>query len=219
MSTMVYISVGRDGSPKQEAFVQAVERYVQSQGLIPRTVGRNYFKNAQPLKSVADCMQECSGVIVIGFERLRIEKGIERRGSPKEILISDSSIPTVWNHIEAAMGYVLRRPLLLLVESSLKQEGMLTIGNDSYVQYVEIDEKALATPEFTGVFSDWKELCLKDDTTSSRPNHNVDPDRMTWWELIKSLKPAQLWAAVAALFSIFGIIATAAFKLGGLFHH
>jgi hypothetical protein len=67
----IFVSVGKTFTPEQEAFITAVENYLRAQELEPRTIGRNYFRNDQPLKTVTECMSECVGAIVIAFERIR----------------------------------------------------------------------------------------------------------------------------------------------------
>src|SRR5580698_5937848 len=130
MSQPIFISVGKTFNMQQEAFVSAVETYFRGQGLEPRTIGRNYFRNDQPLKTVTECMNECAGAIVIAFERIHIDRGTEKRSSPDESEVSGMNLPTVWNQIEAALAYAAHRPLLVLVENGLKLEGLLQTGYD-----------------------------------------------------------------------------------------
>jgi hypothetical protein len=110
------ISVGRASTPEQEQFITAIEKYLSSNGLTPQTVGRTYFKNQQPLESVAECMAGCAGTIILAFERLYIQDGAERRGSKQQNPLGNVTLPTVWNQIEAAMAYTLGHPLLVLVD-------------------------------------------------------------------------------------------------------
>jgi len=156
MPINVFLSVGRSSTPEQEQFTTALEKYLSSNGLTPQTVGRTYFKNQQPLKSVTECMADCSGTIILAFERLYIQDGTERRGSKHQSPVGNVTLPTVWNQIEAAMAYTLGHPLLVLVESGIKSEGLLEHGYDWYVKWVELQATAFTEPEFIGVFTDWK---------------------------------------------------------------
>jgi len=222
MSQAIFISVGRTFSASQESFVQAVEAYLLRQGLEPRTIGRNYFKNGQPLKVIAECMKECSGAIILAFERIHIEKGIDQRGSPKEAEISGVNLTTVWNQIEASLAYAYGRPLLMLVEKGLKTEGLLETGYDWWVQSVTLDQSTLLTPEFTQVFNDWKTNCskigaelqapavVKDPT----PALAEDPAKLPVSKLLASLNVTQLWTTFAALIALISGIASLAYWLG-----
>jgi hypothetical protein len=152
----VFLSVGRT-TPDQESFVAAVESYLQANDLRPRTVGRIEFSSEQPLKRVQRLMRECSGAVILAYERLYIQDGIDRRGSDAEEALGPCSLPTVWNQIEAAMAYTLGRPLLVMVEVGLRDEGLLEPGHDWYVQRIQLEAATLAGKEFLGVFADWKQ--------------------------------------------------------------
>jgi hypothetical protein len=156
MPVNVFLSVGRASTPEQEQFISALEKYLSSNGLTPQTVGRTYFKNQQPLKSVTECMADCAGTIILAFERLYIQDGTERRGSKQQSPLGNVTLPTVWNQIEAAMAYALGHPLLVLVENGIKSEGLLEHGYDWYVKWIDLQDTAFAQPEFIGVFTDWK---------------------------------------------------------------
>jgi hypothetical protein len=155
LSVDVFLSVGRT-TPDQETFVAAVENYLQANDLRARTVGRSEFSSEQPLKQVERLMHECSGAVILAYERLYIQDGIDRRGSDAEQALSPCSLPTVWNQIEAAMAYTLGRPLLVMVEVGLRNEGLLEPGYDWYVQRIRLDATTLVGREFLGVFADWK---------------------------------------------------------------
>jgi hypothetical protein len=169
MPVNVFLSVGRASTPEQEQFIIALEKYLSSNGLTPQTVGRTYFKNQQPLKSVTECMADCAGTIILAFERLYIQDGTERRGSKQQSPLGNVTLPTVWNQIEAAMAYALGHPLLVLVENGIKSEGLLEHGYDWYVKWIDLQDTAFAQPEFIGVFTDWKRAV---EDNYKAPDHN-----------------------------------------------
>lgn len=152
----VFLSVGRTSHPDQEAFVQAIERYMQMHGLIPQTVGRTYFSSKQPLTAVTELMQECVGTIILAYERMYLLHALEKRGSAQEKSWQEISLPTVWNQIEASIAYTLGHPLLVIVGNDIKSEGLLEHGYDWYVKWAEINSNIVADPEFIGIFADWK---------------------------------------------------------------
>src|SRR5690242_7846094 len=100
----VFVSVGGTANEKQEAFVHAIEQRLQSEGLIPHTVGRNTFDSESPLKTVMSSMDTCSGVVVIALERIYFPTGVEKRGGKCETSLKETKIPTCWNQVEAAMA-------------------------------------------------------------------------------------------------------------------
>ena len=153
----VFVSVGATATDQQEAFVRAIEDRLRSEGLVPHTVGRNTFQADAPLKTVTGLMDKCAGTVVIALERTYFPSGLDKRGGSKETPLTDVRLPTPWNQIEAAMAYARAHPLLVIVESGLRSEGLLERGNDWYVQWVKPDPSALNTLEFNGVLASWKE--------------------------------------------------------------
>lgn len=204
----VFVSVGGSATEQQEAFVRAVEDRLRSEGLIPHTVGRNTFGANAPLMIVTELLNKCSGTVVIALERSYFSSGVEKRGGPKEVALSEVKLPTPWNQIEAAMAYTRGHPLLVIVESGLRSEGLLERGHDWYVQWVKSETSALTSTEFNGVFADWKQKMIQRPKKGSA---SKAPSELTIGELIGGLKPTQLWGVVVAL----AALVVGAFTLGG----
>jgi hypothetical protein len=216
----VFLSSGRTETPQQDAFVNAVIQCLQDEGF---EVVRALWSSEQPLKPIWRKLKECAGTTVIAFERLHFEAGVEFRRSTKERPLRDTSVPTVWNQIEAAMAYTLNHPLFVVVEEGLREEGLLEGRYDWYVQRVRLDPAVLSEREFRGVLNDWKDRVAERQaeltrgisvpgTISSPPN----PDALTVAQLLGALKPAQLWGVVAAIATALATVFTAAFALGSL---
>lgn len=106
------------------------------------------------------------------------------------------------------MAYSRNHPLLVIVESGLKSEGLLERGNDWYVQWVKPESAALSTTEFNGVLASWKQKMLL--TPKASPPSKA-PSELTIAELIGGLKPTQLWSVLGAL----TVLIAGAFALGG----
>jgi hypothetical protein len=204
----VFLSVGGTASDAQEAFVRAVEDRLRSEGLIPHTVGRNAFSADAPLKTVTKLMDTCAGTVVIALERMYFPEGAEKRGGPNEKMLTKVRLPTPWNQIEAAMAYSRGHPLLMIVEEGLKSEGLLEHGYDWYVQTIKPEPAALATMEFNGVFSSWKQRLKPPAAKGPAP---TNPAEMTVSQLLGSLKPGQLWSFLGILAALIA----GAFALGG----
>jgi len=214
----VFVSVGGTATEKQEAFVRAIEQRLQSEGLMPHTVGRNTFDSDSPLKTVMNLMDICSGVVVIALERMYFPSGCERRGGAKETPLSDTKLPTCWNQVEAAMAYCRGLPILVMVERGIRSEGLLERGNDWYVQSIDPEPATLLTPEFNGVLSGWKQKVSK---VRPRPlgQKDSEAESIEGWtiaQFIERMQPAHLWGLLVALA---GLI-VGAFTLGAkLFGH
>jgi len=210
MQKKIFVSVGKTSTPEQEQFLCAIEDRLRAEGLSPHTVGRNTFSAKAPLKSVMELISECSGAVVLALERTHFPNGTERRGSPSATELEDVRLPTPWNQIEAALAYCKERPLLVIVEEGLRDEGLLEKGNDWYVQRLRPTHAALSTVEFNGILASWKEEVMACDNSHSRTGSPADPSQMTLLQLVGSLKPAQLWSFLGALALLIG----GAFSLG-----
>jgi hypothetical protein len=209
----IFVSVGTSSNEAQEVFVRAVEDRLRSEGLIPHTVGRNTFSSDAPLKKVIELLDSCQGAVVIALERSFFPSGIDKRGGPNETQLSNISLPTPWNHIEAAMAYSRRLPLMVVVESGLKSEGLLEHGYDWYVQWLKPVPSALTTLEFNGVLADWKSKVVSYTAAPTNGGNDMlskSPADLTIRELVGGLRPAQLWSLLVGL----AAVATGAFALG-----
>lgn len=214
MAIDVFISVGRTSTPEQEEFVLVIEKYLRDNGLEPRAIGRSDFSSQQPLKFIERLMNQCSGTVIIAFERIHIHEGIEKRGSEAEKSIQNLNLPTVWNQIEASMAYLIGQPLLVIVEQGLYREGLLETGYDWYVQWVNIDASILNNKEFKGVFAEWKSRVEEYKKNSGfKKVTEIDVSNLTISQIISSLKPAHLWAIIGVIVAII----VAAYKIGTLF--
>ena len=199
----IFISVGGTASAKQEAFVRAVEDRLRSEGLVPHTVGRNTFSADAPLETITELMDSCIGTVVIALERTYYPSGFDKPGGPNQAALSDVRLPTPWNQIEAAMAFSRGHPMMVIMEKGLKSEGLLERGHKWYVQWVAVDAASLSTVEFNGVFGSWKSKVMiqhasqKNEAEKSKPK--VNPTDLTVGDLLRGLKPAQLWSILAAL--------------------
>ncbi|SHE66477.1 hypothetical protein [Pedobacter caeni] len=152
----IFLSVGGVANDAQELFVKAIEDRIASEGLIPKTVGRNTFSEESPLKTINKLMADCSGTIIIALERTYFPEGVEKRGGDMEKILRDVKFPTPWNQIEAAMAYSKGQPLMIIMEEDLKKEGLLDTGQEWFILLVKPDASSLNTPAFNGVLASWK---------------------------------------------------------------
>jgi hypothetical protein len=154
--TNIFLSVGHALTSEQKQFVDAVGALLTSHDLVPRTVGRTDFADRQPLKHIAEVLRLCSGTIVVALKRIQITAGSELNDSSVTSDITNVSLPTVWNQIEAAMAYSMGQPLLTIVETGLRNEGVLEDGYDWYVKWLDLTPASLAEPAFLKTFAAWK---------------------------------------------------------------
>jgi hypothetical protein len=167
------------------------------------------------LQKIKELMGECSGIAIVAFERTLIRDGVTRRGSTESGNIVDVKLPTVWNQIEAAMGYTLGLPLLVIVEKGLRDEGLLESRYDWFVKRIDLQGSALNEQEFLGVFADWKGRVQNfHSRKGEKAVRNVR--NMSFLEILKSLNPSEMWAVCAAVLTALSAVAALAYKLGTL---
>ncbi|NVO15431.1 MAG: hypothetical protein HXX10_15485 [Rhodoplanes sp.] len=203
----IFVSVGSTATDQQEIFVRAVEERLRSEGLIPCTVGRNTFSADAPLKAIVDLMDKCAGAVVIAFERMYFPNGIEKRGGPNQLSVTDFKIPTPWNQIEAAMAQSRGLPLLVIVEKGIQCGGLLEPGYNWYVQKVKLEATELNSNQFNGILADWKHRVLDAAGKLKQPK---SASELTIAELVGTMKPSQLWSLLGAL----AVLIAGAFALG-----
>ncbi|MEI5673202.1 MULTISPECIES: hypothetical protein [unclassified Nocardioides] len=215
MGSDVFLSVGRTSSVEQEAVIKALEQALRTTGVAPRTVGRTDFSSAAPLKQIEKVLDECHGTVVLALERMSVEKAVARRGSPDESAISQIRLPTVWNHIEAAMSYRQGLPLLMIVERGLLPEGLLEPSYDWYVQTIAPDPAAFQTNEFRAVLADWVKKVEAHAAGASVIDTPVqDVTALPLGVLLKSMTVPQIWAALGSIGALLVTVALVAYKLG-----
>lgn len=157
MSRDVFLSIGRTANSKQREFIDAVKSLLEENRLRPRTVGRTDFVTGKPLRKILSVMKQCSGTIVIAFERFHFDRGIELTEGSAKSNLSDVRLPTVWNQVEAGMAYTLGQPLLAIAESHLRSEALLEEGYDWFTKWVDLTPGSLRAHEFQTTFQKWLE--------------------------------------------------------------
>lgn len=207
----IYLSVGTGLSEAQEAFVQSLEARISAAGMSTHTVGRNEFSSDAPLIAVKNLMESCDGVIVLALERLRFPEGTERPGSSREQKLGPTSLPTSWNQIEATLAYEKGKPLLVIVDENVRQDGMLEAQYDWYVETLRTRPDELDTKQFTARLKHFGEK-IKGRAQAQKVERDAkssnDLEATSIGEWLRLLTPGQLWAiltpVVAAIATSFG---------------
>lgn len=209
----VFVSVGTGLSPAQDEFVRAVEARLSAAGLSPRALNRNEWSTLSPLHAVEELLDRCHGAVVIGLERYHFPAGVERRGADRESATGSISLPTPWNQIEAALAHGRGLPLFIILDETLKAEGLLEPAYGWFVVRLPLTPGALQTSSFTGQLEDWaKRVRAKKEAVRGRGRGGgFDPATLSVGELLLALRPAQIGALIGALAAAL----SAAFALGG----
>lgn len=128
----VFVSCPTLLNDEQKNYSEFVNSLLSDFGLERRALGLSDYPVENPLKEIYVLAKHCAGGLILGFEQSRVEKGIIKRGTDKEKLISEPySLPTPWNDIEAGILFALRLPILIFKEQGVKG-GIFDFGSSEY---------------------------------------------------------------------------------------
>lgn len=80
--------------------------------LNPRTLGTTDYPQESPLNEIVEILHSCSGMIVLGYPKIIIEKGLIKGINVTEPV----KLASEWNQIEASLAYAAQMPLLIICE-------------------------------------------------------------------------------------------------------
>jgi hypothetical protein len=176
----VHIFVSRPTwvSPEFDVGLKVFLTSIRNMGLTPRTLGSSDYPSKAPLDEVIEIMNECKGAIVLGFPQLLITEG-KIKGYEIE---SEISLPTEWNHIEAALAYSKGLPLIMLHHTGVTR-GVFDRGvMNAFVHEVDFTSPTWSMdPALNGAIQKWKLNCESGNsnfgtTASIDPNKPICPN-------------------------------------------
>ena len=211
----IFVSCGFPYNQPQEDFVSAIEAYLKSHNCEPMTIGRNKFSVLQPVQFAREVITECDGMLVIAFERIRINDGLDKPNSSSQKSLNGHIYPTVWNQIEPSIAYARNVPIFTFVQKGLNRQGMLSDRLEWFALEDELTPALFNTDKFNQYFQDW--LFRVEARKLSPKLSNVEPSQIKMGELIALLTPTQLWGIISTAIGILATVATAAYTLGKFF--
>jgi hypothetical protein len=168
----IFLSCGTPATESQASFLSAIEAHLKSHNCQPQTVGRSVYAVRQPVQAARDLIAECDGAFVVAYERTRIIKGYEKPGSANEVEINNEVHPTIWNQMEAAMAYSNQLPILTLVQTGLKRQGMLSDRFEWAAIEDDLNQNLLNGEKFRQIFDEWISLVDKHQSAKIEQKNN-----------------------------------------------
>lgn len=143
-------------APQFQRGLDAFLQLLSSCDLRPRTLGTTDYPAKAPLDEVCDLMSACAGAIILGYPQIEITAGTVK-GKP----ITSLCLGTEWNHIEAALAYSQRKPLLLIHHESIGR-GVFDRGTmNSFVYSRDLTDSAWSlAPDLNGALANWRKTLL-----------------------------------------------------------
>ncbi len=139
-------------APQFQPGLDAFLLYLDSCGLAPRTLGTTDFAAKAPLDEVCDLMAVCKGAIILGYLQIEIASGTLKGNAIERLALC-----TEWNHIEAALAYSRRLPLLLIHHEGLGR-GVFDCGTlNSFVYSRDLTDGAWSLArDLHGALAKWR---------------------------------------------------------------
>ncbi len=170
MPDQIFLSVGTPHLDEQARFLDRLTRSLRSLRFKPVTLGRTNYDFLNPMQSIRELMLQCSGAVIVGFERRYAEVAVERRGSERETIVHEIRTSTPWSHLEAGMAFQLDLPMLILKDRHVHAEGILDQSLSRYLVY-EFDLLTEATemsPQLKATLKAWAEAVRARSTTRQK---------------------------------------------------
>lgn len=132
MSINIFLSFPTPHLSNQKAFIDKMEAYVRTQGLVPCTMGTSNYDMDAPLAGIRRLLVGCCGLLAVAFRRsfageLEIRRDANLTGVAATRL-QDAWLTSPYCQIEPAMAYQLGLPILILRERGVVAEGVLERG-------------------------------------------------------------------------------------------
>jgi hypothetical protein len=166
----IFVSMGTPYTDGYVRFRDALERLLRDECRVdPRIIGKNEYPSGTPIRHINDTMRTCDGVIIVAYERKRIQLGIDKpdagieRG---ERTLKNEKFTTPWNHIESAIAYSLGLPIYIIAQRGLTEEGLIEAKADWYVLTIDFTDENLRRPEVFQSLASW--VSTRVATTSRR---------------------------------------------------
>ena len=147
----VFVSMGFPYTESHRGFLDALIELLRSCDVEPRVMNKTDYPTRNPLTDISQVMRECHGAIVVAFERTYFESGLEKQ----QIALKSVRYTTPWNQIEASLAFALGIPIIVLMESGLREEGLLEQKYDWYVDRVSISAAALSDKDVRNRIMAW----------------------------------------------------------------
>lgn len=170
--------------------------------LEPRVINKTDYPTGNPHTDISRVMKECSGTIVVAYERTYYSSGLEKRSSEEEKKVAEIKYTTPWNQIEAAMAYALGMPILVLLEADLKEEGLLEGKYDWYVERIGINESSLIKKSVRLRIEAW---CKKVHSCSPVAIHKLLHQDTKLMDLLSAVSVKMAWQIGIAMSVIFSL--------------
>ncbi|HWA90487.1 MAG TPA: hypothetical protein VG889_10655 [Rhizomicrobium sp.] len=152
----IFVSMGTPYTAAYASFRDELEDLLRNRCQTdPRILNKSDYPTGNPLHKIDEVMRSCDGLVIVAYERKRVETGIEKRGGRDQKAISNAIYTTPWNHVESAMAFTLKIPIYVLVERGLTEECLIESKVDWNVREIDFTVESLRLPEVHESIATW----------------------------------------------------------------
>lgn len=152
----IFISTTYLLSAQQQEFVALLLDELRHYSFETLTVPRTLPDGHGPIAAIRSAIQISQATLVVAFTRLAIVTATEYPETPYAVRVDQRAQCTVWNQIEAAMALQAGHPILVLAQTGLHPEGILSPRNAPMVSFSLGDEIAgRLTPSLRDALGVW----------------------------------------------------------------
>lgn len=150
----IFLSRSTDIIEQQQKGLQNLLSLLKFAELNPRTLGTTDYPQESPLNEIIEILQSCSGMIVLGYPKIIIEKGLIKGKNITEPV----KLASEWNQIEAALAYALQIPLLIICDKDVSFGFFDRGAANCFVHQVDFsDSEWCMKTSIYGAIQKWKE--------------------------------------------------------------
>lgn len=126
--------------------------FLDTHDITPRTLGSTDYPTESPLDEVITIMDDCKGAIILGYPQIYVLSSVIKESGKDDFLL-----PTEWNHIEAALAYMKKMPLLIIHHKGITR-GIFEHGAISKFIYEKDLSKTnwFLSEDIKGALKKWK---------------------------------------------------------------
>ena len=148
----VFVSQPTWVPPEHRPGLEKFKDLLRIRDLDPRSVGVTDMPSLLPLEEVIQLMGRCHGAIVLGIPQIKVLSG-KLKGDE---ITSPFDLGTEWNHIEAALAYALKLPVLVIHDTTVVR-GIFDRGAaNAFIYVVDFSSDSWSrTDEISGAVATW----------------------------------------------------------------
>ena len=127
--------------------------FLSTMEFTPRTIGATDYPTECPLDEVIKLLDECQGIIVLGYPQIILKKGFIKNKPTNNL-----QLPTEWNHIEASLAYSKGLPILVIHHKGVRR-GIFEHGAiNKYIYEKDLSKvNWFLSQNITGALKSWKQ--------------------------------------------------------------